>query len=926
MHKLYRLIVGTCGICLLVACGSRMTDEQIIDSARTHIDKGELSTASIELKNLLQENGENVKAHALLAEVHLSAGNYASAEKEIQRANELGATDDDTLPILAKALLAQGAVAELNALSAAELMSNEAKSQLFAAQALGKLQQLNMVEAEALVDQAVALSPDSVYALVAKARLLSVNKQYLLGRKELDRIFELDATYAPAWSLLGDLEIQDKNQEAAEAAYTKAIDYRVDNLGDLLKRAQLRVQSKQYQLAQDDIDVLSRRYPALPQVNYLQGLLYSSNNQLSDALNAYDRALMADNQYWQALYMQSVTNLRLGNLERASELCNQYLKLIPNSIPGRKLLASINIQNQEYEHAEETIRPVADFQVDDLEALNLLADALLHQNTKSKTEEAIELLEQIAGLEPDSATAHLRLGTALLSAKREEGFEHIKQASQLNPALDYAHILIVHTYLDQKKYSMAMAAAEQFQQIKPQSPVPYDLIGRIYLDTDREADAIKAFRRAIELAPGDPIANHSLAALAVRQGKNEEAVSYYENILKYDQNNVSALVGLAQIAEMQKDGKLTLEYLKRAVEGNSSSVSPKIFLAKYYIAHGDPEKVGELLVGLSREQRQKPQVLEVLALSQLEQKEFKKARQTLAVLIKKHPDYYLAHVALAKAHAGLGDTEKARNELRTAIELAPNSVEARLGLARLLLVERRVDEAAIQINKLNELAPENSDVMRLTAILAMYAGNEEEALNLLEGAFESSPSTTSMLVLASQMSEMGDPVGALKLQESWAMEHLDDPLAQITVANTYILKNQSSQAISKYYEILSKDENNVVALNNLAWLLRDENPEKALEFSERAAKSAPGSANVMDTHAFLLLKNNELERAKRSIERALAKAPNNPTMKYHDAMIDAASGNQASAISNLQTLLAEGVDFPEKSDAEELLASLQLRE
>ena len=124
-------------------------------------------------------------------------------------------------------------------------------------------------------------------------------------------------------------------------------------------------------------------------------------------------------------------------------------------------------------------------------------------------------------------------------------------------------------------------------------------------------------------------------------------------------------------------------------------------------------------------------------------------------------------------------------------------------------------------------------------------------------------------------------------------------------------------------QVLEKDGQNVAALNGLAWHLRNKQPAKALEYAERAAELAPDSTLVMDTLAVVLLKNGQVKRAKRSIERVYEKKPNEPAVRYHRAMIDAAAGDKAAAIEALQALLGEGGDFSEKAEAQRLLTDLQ---
>jgi Tfp pilus assembly protein PilF len=63
------------------------------------------------------------------------------------------------------------------------------------------------------------------YVRVAHARLLLFNGQMEAGRKQLDEVLASEPGYAPAWSLLGDLEQQQQHPERAEEAYSKALEF-----------------------------------------------------------------------------------------------------------------------------------------------------------------------------------------------------------------------------------------------------------------------------------------------------------------------------------------------------------------------------------------------------------------------------------------------------------------------------------------------------------------------------------------------------------------------------------------------------------------------------------------------------------------------------------------------------------------------------
>ena len=126
----------------------------------------------------------------------------------------------------------------------------------------------------------------------------------------------------------------------------------------------------------------------------------------------------------------------------------------------------------------------------------------------------------------------------------------------------------------------------------------------------------------------------------------------------------------------------------------------------------------------------------------------------------------------------------------------------------------------------------------------------------------------------------------------------------------------------QYEEVVKLDPKNLVALNNLAWLIREKDPARALDVARKAADIAPDSPEVLDTLAVVEYLNKDYRRAERSIDRALNAQPENPSLLYHSAMIDAALEDAPQARATLEALLAAHTDFPEIADAKALLARL----
>jgi putative PEP-CTERM system TPR-repeat lipoprotein len=594
---------------------------------------------------------------------------------------------------------------------------------------------------------------------------------------------------------------------------------------------------------------------------------------------------------------------------------------VPANANGRKLLAMVKYRKQKYSEVEELIRPVTESRKDDIDALNLLSIALIKQG---KMDEAIDVLAKLAALQPDVPAAQTRLGVGLLTeGDQDSGMEHLEAALQLKPDDQQANLLLVLSHLQSKDYDAAIKAAKAFRDWYPESAVPYNLLGKVYLATNQEKDAREAFVKSREIAPGNPYASQALAVLALKEDDFDTARGYYQEVLKVHENYLPALLNLALIDGLTKNEKSMVENLQKAIEAHPKAVKPRLILARHYLTRGKPEKSSLLVSELDEKQKESPAVLNVIAKTQLAKKDYAEALTTLEKLTALQPKSADAHRLLVSAYAGLGDQKRAKTELKKAVELAPKYLPTRLVLARMFLREKNIAAVREQLEVLKELAPDNADVLLIEASMAKLDAKPNEALRLIEKIFENSPSTSSMLILARQKKEMGDGEGALHLQEAWVKKYPEDLAARMALANSYITSNQQDMAIEQYSLVLDRDGNNLVALNNLAWYLRDAKPQQALEYAKRANDLKPDSAALMDTLAVVLLKNGETNEAQRIIAWALVNAPGNLSMRYHSAMIDASAGDKTSAIKTLKALLEEGKDFPEKEEAIKLLAQLE---
>lgn len=916
MYKSLNVIIFCC---LLVACGSQ-TDAEFLASAHTHLEQGDTQSALIETKNALRQNPENAEARVLLGRLQLMSGNAQAAEKELLVAKRLGVPEDVYLPFLSQAYTAQGKWNDLKQLPSGNLADLN-KAEVLAGQGLAFLVDRDIGQASQLIKEAAELAPNSAVVLLAKARLQMASEQLADVRTTLMTVLDLEGKSSAAWSLLGDLERVEHHFEQSEAAYGKAIRFGSQPFMDRLRRAQVRIQMKKYESAQIDLDMLMKASPNHPLANFAQGQIQMANKNSKEALVSFEKTVRVLPKYAPALYAMALTHFQLRNFEQAEQYAYKFVAQADRSTVSRKILGAILFQNAKYTEAEEQMRNVLAQTPDDPAAMNLLASILFKQNQKA---ESVALLEKISKLYPESAYAQLRLGAGLFSeGKQSEGEALMEQASALNPEFHQADVVLILLNIQQKDFGQALSLAESFRDKKPDAVLPYNLLGVIYSGQKNLDAARQSFQKALSVSPGDLMANNSLAILAIRDENFDLGREHYQSILDYHENHLGTLMRLAALDALEKKQEPMLSRLKQAMDAHPDALAPRLILARYHLMDNQPNKIPRLFRSVEQEVKKSPEALFVLARAHLANKNYLEAKLTLESLNGLKPDSAQAQYLLAMSYAGDKNSLKMESALLKALDLRPDYVDARLSLVS-YLVKKDPEQALPHLAELKKLAPDHPLTGKLEAVAQNKMGDPRKALDAYKREFEKSPTSGNMLLLARQHIYMENQSAAVQLLESWVNDHPEDVRARLFLANEYIhLAYPEARITSQYDEILKQQPENLVALNNLAWHLRDSDPTKALEYAQKAITLKPESATILDTLAVVRLNNDQIDLAQDAIRKALQLSPEQPSVRYHAAMIEHASGDSVSAFERLSLLLQDEQNFPQRAEAERLYESLR---
>jgi Tfp pilus assembly protein PilF len=241
---------------------------------------------------------------------------------------------------------------------------------------------------------------------------------------------------------------------------------------------------------------------------------------------------------------------------------------------------------------------------------------------------------------------------------------------------------------------------------------------------------------------------------------------------------------------------------------------------------------------------------------------------------------------------------------------------------RMAELEARAKSGALSNDEKQELATlKRKMAMRAIALADFLAKQKHcgEALDLLErhGA-EAGPEAVAQIAM--RIFRLGKPNEVLRAEKlvSAGLKQPDRPLPLVNAMAEYCTVQQRHAEADQFYrEILAKDADNFVALNNLGVLLalQVKNLDEALEKVEKAIKIAGPMAAILDSRAVVYIARRESDKALADLQAALQDEAT-PVRLFHQAqayhIADRNDEARASLEEAMKTLKIEMLDPPER--------------
>lgn len=828
-----------------------------ITRAETYSEQGQFRSALLEVKNAIQKDPDNVEHIVRLADLYLQVGAAKEASKLL--APWIKEQPEAVALTLARAYVEQGkqlSATETLALQTPSTPEDQLEASLIRAEALRRSGEA--AEALALYNSLTASNSSNIKAITG-----ALQTQINLG-KNTQAIEAADEWLA-------------KNEMAPEVLYWKGLaQYRLNQL----EQASATLTDAVGVLPTSDFFLPIRRnvLTALSRVLTEQGQITEAQiyNQLLAANQNSDAREQAE---------AAITAIRESNFDEAKAILRDTLKLDPENEPVALLLGAISAGTGELEEGAQLLTENLD---PETTPTQFIRAAIMAQIDTGDREAALKTLNRAIKARPNDNELLAMHGILALSLPGHEdsGIASLSKAISNEP--------------DRVRFRLALA--------------------RHYLQNNKPEQALGQLRMAFTTNPSDWTTTSTYLNVLIQQGEKQEAGEIRDSLINGygDQPRAILLASLAD-ARLGNPGQAA-KRLEKLVKDSPELQAPKVALASLYAQSGQRESAINLLVDAATLTpdviRSLQQAGQIYTLDHTAAE----AKVWLVDVAKAHPELKQNTDTLAALiNINQGELSEARAILSPLKD--SDSAAVKRAYAQLLLAEAQAAannkewaQARAKAAEAIALEPENLGFALLPVGIAQVEGNIDDALSALDAVEETFGEVTATMLSRSKLLEqqkgskaayeylserwkatrdiqlMPSLVGLAKeeapgslddLTESWLNEAPQNLAAHLARAEWLMTSNQERAATNHYEQVLAQLPNNVTALNNLAWVLREEKPDRALKLAQQASELAPNSPAVMDTYGWVLHLSGKHAEAKTAIEKALALAPDSKEIAAH---------------------------------------------
>lgn len=539
------------------------------------------------------------------------------------------------------------------------------------------------------------------------------------------------------------------------------------------------------------------------------------------------------------------SHIRKGNYSSAGTIARKLLVEDPNNMGLKLSLATINIRDNKYGKAAVALNELKQNKPDSIDVTAALVDLNIKLN---KPDQAIIDCNELISMVSNANAYTLRGRTYMRIEKFSNAANDLQKALHMDPEAIPTMILLARTYQSQ---GLSKKAARLITNAVARAPDNFDAhktAALIYLtarDPQVTAKTTKVMERALEINPEDVEMLMLKARVLFAKGTNPAYSMAIKLLRKATSLNPMYPQAWAIMAEINLARKDYTKAMGNIATGLTYLPGNKLlYLSKARIhAAQSPQLAVETLIGLREKYPQDTDIAVYLAYIYINADQSSDAVKLLRSIKTQSgsDDRRKIETALAEALYAGGKTEVSIKKILSLYKQYPDSNTPLIAHVRILKSHNKWNELSETILKWYRDHDGNSSVP-MAIIRQILDYKNPDSVNCSE------------IILRGIIDEDYQDVDALN-----------------SLGVLLHITGRSDQALKYYEKVLMLDPERVVAINNMAWILCEEQSkyDQALKLTNTGLSKYPDYADLMDTAGVARYRLGQYEKSITEFEKSI---------------------------------------------------------
>jgi putative PEP-CTERM system TPR-repeat lipoprotein len=619
----------------------------------------------------------------------------------------------------------------------------------------------------------------------------------------------------------------------------------------------------------------------------------------------------------EALNTLALTDLRLGRPDEALNYIGQALAKLPGNVESSALLMRIRLEKGDVRGAEQALLDCLHKSPNSPQVALVLGRFYLVIHRLSQAEEQFRRATRLASQDP---RAWLDLGMTLFHEGRQQEAGPIFARLSTLPDKLYKPAYGIFL-LETGQRDAAIAEFEKLAREAPRDRAARTRLVKVYVMAGRRQDAEKLLAAALARNAMDADALLQRAELYIDDRRYQDAQNDLNLVLHYRPESAEPHVILARLDALRGQALNQRQELSQALSLSPGLLGVRLELAGLLMASNGAQSALETLDQAPAGQKHAvPFIIQrnwaLLALDRRED-----ARQGVAegLALSRAPDLLLQDGDLKAARKDYSGAQAAFEEV---LKQQPDELRAIRGLVEISQLRKQPAAGLHWAEEYAAAHPKSAPVQEFLGDLLLQESKPAQARAAFMAAKAADPGfRPADLALAKLDISQGNLEAAHRTLSALLAAHPNDPELWLYMGWLANSEKNYPQALEYFRKVVDAQPRNVVALNNLAYLLASQSNQydEALKYAQQVKELAPDNPGVDDTIGWIMYRKGLYSSAVKYLEDA-AHHESDPVIRYHLAMAYLKMGDKRGE-PTLRQALRQAPNLPEARMAQQLLAS-----